>query len=115
MRETHVDHRLDDRHLARKVVIEVPRTDSGFGADVRRAGAAEAVPGEAADRRAENLPALLPMLDGVDFPQGARLPSLDAPFSTTVRHEKIKIREFFFYMYADRRDLHSFPTRRTSA
>src|SRR4030095_1359061 len=71
MREAEVDHRLDDRHLARKVVIEVPRTDPGFGADVRRAGATEAVLDEAADCRAEDLAALLLMLDGVDFPQCA--------------------------------------------
>jgi len=74
-RETEVDHRLDDRLLAREVVIEVARTDAGFGTDICRAGAAEAVPDEAADRRAEDFPALLLMLNGVDFPQTGHLHS----------------------------------------
>ncbi len=101
MGETQIDHRLDDRHLAWKVVIEVPRTDPGLMADVGRAGAAEAVPGEATDRRAEDLAALLLMLDGVDFPQPDTSihtpPRLARRFATI----KSKIREFHLFILTD--------------
>ncbi|XUJ35507.1 hypothetical protein ACQ5SK_07955 [Bradyrhizobium japonicum] len=104
-RETEVDHRLDDRHLARKVVIEVPGL---MPASVQMSVVlAPRKPSLMKQRIAAPRisPRFCSCLTG-RVSSNRTSPFTLAPFSTTVRHEKIKIREFHLFILTDvaRRD-----------
>ncbi len=69
--EIGVRHRGDDRLLAGEVVIEVPGTDAGLGADRGRGGAVKAVPRKAARCRLQDFLAFLRVFDWVDLAHGS--------------------------------------------
>jgi hypothetical protein len=71
--EGELSHGLNDRLLARKIVVEVARTDTRFGADVGDACPSKPSPLKAASGSLQDAAAFVFEFGRIDFAQGPLL------------------------------------------